>query len=77
MRIKKVNELTTTEIHPLMGGKIDPSEAKSLLETLATFNENCKEFLETEDNFETFMKKGVLTFQGGRSLIVRIDAKFR
>jgi hypothetical protein len=83
MRIRKVNELNTTEINPLMGGKISNEEAMRLLDIFASINTDAKKFKESSSSLtvSAFLKLGVINFvtegESPMTLTVNIDIKFK
>lgn len=83
MRIKKVNELNTTELDTLMGGKVSNEEAMELLDTFASINTDAKKFKEvsTSHQVSAFIKSGIINFvtEGGSpiTLTVKFDISFK
>ena len=85
MRIKKVNELNTTERDTLMGGKISNEEAMRLLDTFASINTEAKKFKEASSalsyQVSAFLKSGVINFvtegESPMTLTVNIDISFK
>jgi len=85
MRIKKVNELNTTEKDTLMGGKISNEEAMRLLDTFAFINADAKKFKEASlalsYPISAFIKSGVINFvtevDSPMTLTVNIDISFK
>lgn len=85
MRIKKVNELNTTEIHPLMGGKLANDEATSLLDFFVKINEEAAQFKKVADyeglTYGAYMKGGVINFiadgENPLTLTVKMDFTFK
>jgi hypothetical protein len=85
MRIKKVNELNTTERDTLMGGKISNEDAMRLLDTFASINTDAKKFKESSSalsyQVSAFLKSGIINFvtEGEKpmTLTVNINITFK
>ena len=80
----KVNELNTTEIDTLMGGKISNEEAMRLLDTFASINTDAKKFKEASAlsyQVSAFLKSGIINFvtEGEKpmTLTVNINITFK